>query len=285
VTGQPDVLLASGAEFLDRLEDEDLLVDALSARGITSAPAVWTEPGVDWSSARMVVVRYAFDYTQDRSRFLDWAEGVEAATPLHNPAGVLRWNSHKAYLRELEADGVPIVPTAWLEAGTTADIEDLMDDRGWEDVVVKPAVDNGARGALRVTREDTAAGQKHVGQILEDRDVMIQPFVAATETVGERALIHFDGRFSHAIRKDQMLAGRPFSFERTPPVAPGDDELALAERVLRRFDPPLLYARVDTIVSDGVAMLMELEALEPVLFFGKAPGSAQRMADAIAARL
>ena len=282
---EPDVLLATGAEFLDRLEDETLLVDALAARAIIAAPAVWTDPAVDWPSAKMVVIRYAFDYVQDRNGFLAWAERVNAGTPLHNPPGVLRWNSHKSYLRELEEDGVPIVPTAWLETGTSADLPTVMDERGWPDVVVKPAVDNGARGALRVSRDDAAADQKHLDAILEERDVMIQPFVAATETVGERALIHFDGRFSHAIRKDQMLAGRPFSLDRTPPTEPDDAELALAESILGRFDPPLLYARVDTIMSDGVAMLMELEALEPVLFFSKAPGSADRMAAAIAARL
>ncbi len=282
---QPDVLLASGAEFLDRLEDEELLVTALSERGITAAHAVWTDPEVDWSSASMVLIRYAFDYVQDRDAFLTWAEAVEVLTHLHNPARVLRWNSHKGYLRELEADGVPIVPTAWLAAGANADLAALMDERGWRDVVVKPAVDNGARGALRVTRGDAAAGQKHIASLLEDRDVMVQPFIEATETVGERALIHFDGRFSHAILKDQMLAGRPFSFDRTPLIDPENAELILAERVLRRFDPPLLYARVDTVISDGVPMLMELEALEPVLFFSKAPGSADRMADAIAARL
>ena len=285
MNGQSDVLLATAVEALDRLEDEELLVDALAARGVRAEHAVWTDPAVDWASAQMVIVRYAFDYTQNRDAFLAWAEKVEASTPLHNSSSVLRWNSHKSYLRELESDGIPIVPTAWIEARTDASLAAVIDERGWRDVVVKPAVDNGARNALRVSPDQSKPGQVHMDAILADRDVMIQPFIAATETVGERALIHFDGRFSHAIRKDQMLAGRPFSFDRTPLTDPDRAELVLAERILARFDPPLLYARVDTIVSDGVAMLMELEAFEPVLFFSKAPGSAERMADAIVARL
>lgn len=285
MSDRADILLATAAEALDRLEDEELLVEALAARGRRAVPALWTDPAVDWESARMVIIRYAFDYTQDRDGFLAWAEKVEATTSLYNPSAVLRWNSHKGYLRELEADGVPIVPTVWIDAGTEASLADVMEEHDWRDVVVKPAVDNGARRALRVSREETKPGQEHVDSVLAKSDVMIQPFIVATETVGERALIHFDGRFSHAIRKDQMLSGRPFSFDRTPLTDPGDGELALAERILRRFDPPLLYARVDTIVSNGIAMLMELEAFEPVLFFSKAPGSAGRMADAIVAHL
>lgn len=282
----PDVLLATGAEHPDLWEDEYPLVDALRDRGLSAGPGVWRDPAVDWAAAGIVVIRSAFDYVRDRDAFCAWADRVEATTPLHNPARVLRWNSHKSYLRELEAAGVPIVPTAWIDAGSRADLARVLEERSWRDAVVKPAVDNGARGAMRVGAADPKPGQAHVEALLETRDVMIQPFVAATEISGERAIIHFDGRFSHAIRKDQMLAGRTFSLDRTPPIDPGPDELALAEQVLSLIpESPLLYARVDAVMDGGVARLMELEVIEPVLFFSKVPGSADRMAAAIAERL
>ncbi len=282
----PDVLLATGAEHPELWEDELLLVGALADRGISSGPGVWSDPSVDWAAARIVLVRSAFDYIRHRDAFCAWADRVEAATPLHNPARVLRWNSHKSYLRELEAAGVPIVPTAWVEAGSRTDLARLLVERSWRDAVVKPAVDNGARGALRVHAGDTEKGQSHLDRLLAERDVMIQPFVAATETSGERAMIHIDGRFSHAIRKDQMLAGRTFSLDRTPPIDPEPQELALAAQVLSLIpESPLLYARVDAVMDGGVARLMELEVIEPVLFFTKAPDSAERMAAAISERL
>jgi glutathione synthase/RimK-type ligase-like ATP-grasp enzyme len=282
----PDVLLATGAEHPELWEDELLLVEALAERGLSVRPGVWSDPAVDWAAARLVVIRSAFDYIRDRDAFCAWADRVEATTPLHNAARVLRWNSHKSYLRELEAAGVPIVPTAWIDAGSRADLAGLLAERSWRDAVVKPAVDNGARGALRVHAADPEEGQSHLDLLLAERDVMIQPFVAATETSGERAMIHIDGRFSHAIRKDQMLAGRAFSLDRTPPIHPEPAELALAEQVLSLIpESPLLYARVDAVMDEDVARLMELEMIEPVLFFSKAPGSAERMADAIAERL
>ena len=282
----PDVLLATGAEHPELWEDEFPLVEALAERGLRAEPAVWSDPSVDWSVPRIVVIRSAFDYIRHRRSFNDWTGRVEATTPLHNPARVLRWNSHKSYLRELEAAGVPIVPTVWIDAGSHSDLAETLAERSWHDAVVKPAVDNGARGALRVRADDLERGQSHLERLLAERDVMIQPFVAATETAGERAMIHIDGRFSHAIRKDQMLAGRTFSFDRTPAIDPEPDELALAQQVLSLIpESPLLYARVDAVMDDGVARLMELEVIEPVLFFSKAPGSADRMADAIAERL
>ena len=282
----PDVLLATGADHPELWEDELLLVEALAARGLSAVPGVWSDPSVDWAAARIVVIRSAFDYVRSREAFCAWADRVEATTPLHNHARVLRWNSHKSYLRELEAAGIPILPTAWIDAGSRTDLAGLLAERSWRDAVVKPAIDNGARGALRVHAGDLHSGQSHLDRLLAERDVMIQPFIAATETSGERAMIYFEGRFSHAIRKDQMLAGRTFSLDRTPPIAPEPGELALAEQVLSLVpESPLLYARVDAVTTDGNARLMELEVIEPVLFFSKAPGSADRMAAAIAERL
>jgi glutathione synthase/RimK-type ligase-like ATP-grasp enzyme len=279
----PEILLATSADYRDLMDDDHLLVDALSKRGMTSAPAVWNDPSVDWGSARAVVIRSVFDYVADLGSFLAWTERVESQTRLHNPPRLVRWNSHKSYLRELESQGISIVPTAWIDAGTKLNLAAFLDERGWHDAVAKPTVGNGARGAQRV---GAAEGQAHIDALLAERDVMIQPYLRATEQPGEHALIHIGGRFSHAIRKDQMLAGRPFSFDRTPPTEPDPRELELASKVLEGIpEAPLLYARVDTLVDGNVVRLMELEVIEPVLFFTKAPRAADRMAEEIAARV
>jgi len=230
----PDVLLATDNQNPTLLDDDRLLVDALSALGFNSLPAVWKDPSVDWGSAGAVVLRSVFDYTSDRERFLEWIDNVETMTTLHNPARLVRWNSHKSYLRVLEARGVPIVPTAWIDAGTTVDFASLLEERGWRDAVVKPTVGNGARGALRVTADD---GRAHLNALLAERDVMIQPYLPATEEPGEHALIHIGGRFSHAIRKDQMLAGRPFSFDRTPPTDPDPRGNSISRRMSSTSSP------------------------------------------------
>jgi hypothetical protein len=67
------------------------------------------------------------------------------------------------------------------------------------------------------------------------------------------------------------------------------DELALAERVLafveQRFATRPLIARVDLLRGpEGTPILLELEAIEPSLYTGEAPGSAARLADAILRR-
>ncbi len=282
----PDVLIAVDAEHADVWDDERPLVDALEGFGLRTELAVWDDPAVDWAAPKIVVVRYVFDYIRDRDAFCEWADRVEAATPLRNPARVLRWNSHKSYLRDLEAAGIPIVPTEWPPFGSGASLDEILARRGWDDVVIKPAVDNGARGTLRVTRHDLDAGRRHLRRLLARGDVMIQPYVDAIEGPGEHKMIHIDGTLSHTIRESPRLGGKDFSMDLIHPIDPEPEERALAQQVLSVApESPLLYARVDTVMDRGVARLMELEVIEPVLFFTKAPGSAERMADAIARRL
>lgn len=46
----------------------------------------------------------------------------------------------------------------------------------------------------------------------------------------------------------------------------------------------ILYARVDGVARSGRLLLMELELIEPVLFFAQATGAAARMAELIVSR-
>jgi hypothetical protein len=65
------------------------------------------------------------------------------------------------------------------------------------------------------------------------------------------------------------------------------EQLALANvvhaEISERFGVPL-YARVDMVIGPaGAPMLLELEVIEPCLYLGSVPGSAERFAAAILA--
>jgi hypothetical protein len=119
------------------------------------------------------------------------------------------------------------------------------------------------------------------------------------DTAGETALLFIAGpdglAFSHAIRKEALLTGPDFGIdglfrpEKITPRTPSAAERAVAERTLAGVPGGtgrLLYARVDLIPGpDGAPVLVELELTEPSLFLSHADGAAERLADAIAARV
>jgi hypothetical protein len=282
------VALAISRDLPRMDQDEDLVAAALGDRGVDAEVVVWDDDR-DWEAFDAVVIRSTWDYSWRLEEFQAWADRVEASTRLYNPADVVRWNTHKGYLIELEERGAPIVPTAWLGRGDRIDLGALLADRGWKRGVVKPATGAGARGLAVVGLDDLAAGQRHLDDLLGSGDVMVQPYLATVESVGETSLVYLDGAFSHAVRKTpapgdhriQVEFGGTYTAVEVPP-----DWSALGAWLVEATGHDLLYARVDLLADElGAPLVSELEATEPALYLAQAPGSAGRLAAAIERRL
>jgi glutathione synthase/RimK-type ligase-like ATP-grasp enzyme len=268
---------------------DSALHGALDARGITFDRPLWTDPSVVWSDYDLAVVRTPWDYTEDRDGFVEWAERTASQVVLENPADVLRWNTHKSYLIELEERGVPIVPTAWLGQGASIDLAALCTTRGWGEVVVKPTVAAGSDGLLRVAAGDThrPAVQAHVDALLAKGDAMVQPFRSRISE-GELSLVAIEGTVTHAVRKmpaegDYRVQGR-FGGNYAPEVMSAE-AVALAEWIVGSVGTPLLFARVDLVLADdGTLELGELEATEPDLYLEHSEQGTEALVDAIVRR-
>ncbi|MCA1727688.1 MAG: hypothetical protein LC722_08600 [Actinobacteria bacterium] len=282
------VCLVGAAEYAEPTPDDALLIEPLSAAGIRVDYRTWDDPSVQWPTYDAVVVRNPWDYFRRIDEFLAWIDARDAdGTNLWNPAPVLRWNANKRYLEELRAAGVPVVETEWVAPGTVTSIDEVLSARAWNPSVVKPAVSGGAWRTWTV-----ALGERpdpDLRALLASDDVMVQPFLEEVPSDGEWSLIFFDGRFSHGVLK--RPAGGDFRVQTkhggTVEAAEPDDALiASAEAVLAHAPSGLLYARVDGVARGGALLLMELEILEPALFFEQGgPASVERFVDAVRTRL
>ena len=266
--------------------DEAGLGPALEALGVSWCAVPWDDPSFDWSSVGAVILRSPWDYSRRRDEFLAFCRRAASVTALHNPMKIVERNTHKRYLVELAEAGVSVISTSVLQAGECADIEAFARERGWGDIVVKPAISAGSWRTWRMTVGEPSHAWTRARRLAATHDVLVQPYVESVTNAGERALVFIDGVFSHAIRKRSLFEAESVPYR--VPVTPTRDELDLAARVLRAADAEcLLYARVDLARGrDGQPMLMELELTEPRLFFTAAPPEATtRFAEAIAGRL
>jgi hypothetical protein len=279
-----DVALVTYAGLPDLDADNALLLPALAERGIQAQPVVWNDPTMDWSIPKLTVIRATWDYHHQHHAFLSWAERISHRHNLWNPFAIIRWNTHKSYLRNLEQQNIPIVPTIWLEREAKTNLSSLMARQGWQKVVVKPAVSASAYATILVTAETIQHGQSHLDHFLSTHDMLIQPFLSTVISSHERSLIFIDGEFTHAIKRKPALDLDPSA--RSLLTVPQDDELLLAQRILRLLPSSPLYARVDLIHDEaGTLRLMELELVEPALWFSLAPHVIQLFADAIARKI
>jgi O-ureido-D-serine cyclo-ligase len=292
MTQTPTIALVSARAARNLDEDEAPLQHALRAAGARVRIADWDDPGVQWQSFDVAVLRSTWDYTTRVDEFRAWLKHASTRTRLFNPELVVRWNTDKHYLRDLAEAGAPIIPSRFVEPGqdARAGVESMVSTTKADEIVVKPAVGAGSKDAQRHRRANVQAMCDHVQRLIDaGRSVMLQPYLASVDERGETALLFYKGRFSHAICKGPMLkpgesqAPGLFVSEQITPRIPHPDELRTAERVLAAmpFDAPL-YARVDLLMSDdGTPALLELELTEPSMFFAHAPGSAARFASVI----
>jgi hypothetical protein len=262
--------------------DDRLAADLLRERGLRVAAAVWDDPNVCWQEGGVCVLRSTWDYNVRHDAFLAWAESVAAIAPLYNPITLVRWNTHKQYLKDLASHGVPVVPTQWLKKSTQPDLLRLLAVARWEKAVAKPAVGLATYG-VKVVDASTAA-QTHVAELLRNYDVMLQPYLASVDTYGERALVFIGGTYSHAVRKTAFQPLAPAGEAGETPVEATGDEIAVATAALRALPEKALYARVDLVCDDaGAPLVLEMELVEPSLFLGMHPRAATRFADALVA--
>jgi hypothetical protein len=283
------VALATAREVADLDAEGQLLAAELHTLGASVEPAVWDDVDVDWASFDLVVVRSTWDYAARVAEFLAWAEHVSTLTRVENALPLLRWTTDKHYLHDLDLAGVPVVPSLFVEPG-----QDAAHDLLGSEHVAKPAVSAGSKDTLRLGPAEHDRSLRHVSSLLaQGRSVLVQPYLAEVDEAGETALVYVDGVFSHAMRKGALLEPGAdvvdglFAQEDIRPrdASPAERSTGAAAMAALPVDDPPLYARVDLLPGPHGPVVLELELAEPSLFLDQAPGSVERLAAAVLARV
>jgi glutathione synthase/RimK-type ligase-like ATP-grasp enzyme len=267
------------------LLERKLLQEALEKRGLKVSCTYWDDPTYDWSQTKAIVVRTIWDYYERYDEFSTWIDTVKDKTQLINPKSLIDWNIDKHYLADLEAKGIAIVPTAYVDTGAYRSMEEVCEEKGWTDVVMKPAIAGSAFHTHKVMHLERASFETLFKELVGDRDMLIQPFQETITNLGEASLMVFNGKYTHAILKkakagdyrvQSNFGGTVSDYTPTP------EEVAFAEHVFNVCDPMPAYGRADIIWdTDGTILLGELEIIEPELWVRNHPIAAEDFADGI----
>lgn len=265
--------------------EHDYMMDALrpafAARSMAVTDISWSDNTIDWAAFDAALVGTTWDYWDHQEKFVATLKEIESKTRLYNSADLIRWNSHKGYLRELEAKGACLIPTLWLEHATTSAAEAAFDTLKSDDLVFKRQVGAGADGQHRLKVGDAIPDMPH--------PMMVQPFMPMIQKEGEFSFIFIDGELSHALIKrakagDYRIQSSYGGYEEA--FQPNSEDILAAKNILDALNETPLYARVDMIrADDGSLLLMELELIEPYLYPEQGPELGPRIAAAVAKRL
>ncbi|MBT8239944.1 MAG: hypothetical protein KJN63_01805 [Acidimicrobiia bacterium] len=288
--------LLAAADSMDLDTDGPLLFSALESAGVDYEVVAWDDHTIKWRRYHATILRATWDYFRRVDEFLAVLKEISNSSTLLNPLEVVEWNIDKRYLGQLETAGVPVVRTTYVshlspptELGAALG---QIARWGATEVVVKPTVSAGSNDTFRLDANDGSAVSKAVRDIIDsDRVAMIQPYLAEVDSYGERGCVYVNGELDHAFAKAALLehGGQDvdglFLPEDVTAVELTAAERVVAERTNRWLNSTfgiLLYCRIDLLPSEDGPVVVEVELIEPSLFFEADPLSADRFASALA---
>ncbi|HEV8084159.1 MAG TPA: hypothetical protein VGP55_13210 [Chitinophagaceae bacterium] len=261
----------TSGEQTNLTEDDKELAKYLTERGIAISPAVWDDSIINWNQYDAIILRSTWDYFLKPIEFDNWLDKLESLNcKVLNPVSVVKWNKSKKYFTEFSEKGILIPTYKFCVRGTDKNLGFILQENNWNKAVVKPAISCGSYNTWIATESISKYDELRFSDMLQEGDVIVQQFINEIITDGELSLIYFNKQFSHAIRKraaENDFRVQPKFGGKITIEQPDENILKIATEILNEIKEPLLYARVDGIVTNnGKFSLMELELIEPILF-------------------
>ncbi|MEJ5994259.1 hypothetical protein WG904_07490 [Pedobacter sp. Du54] len=261
----------NGAYHNQPVENEDdILINYLRVKGLTTEKAVWNNPSVEWESYDVVVLKSPWDYFNLIDDFYQWLKNLEnKKVKLINPIATIKWNADKHYLQDIENSGLKITPCIFFESGNNVNLNEYFIKFNVDKLIIKPAVSGGSKNTFKVNKDNIEVVNNQLHSLLAVESFIVQPFLKEIEEDGEWSLIFFGGKFSHAL----MKKAKPGDFRvqnvfggTIHPQVPPIHLIEKAQEYVDQFAKECLYARVDGVIVNEQFLLMELELIEPFLF-------------------
>lgn len=284
------VTYVSRGNFDANTADENIILqNVLAELGISSEQVPWSDPEADWSAYDCLLIKSTWDYFDFYPEFLAWIEQVQALNiPVLNSLEIVRWNSDKAYLHEIQDRGFDVIAGLSLAKNQEISLPQILEAIPEGDFVFKPKVSGGAKNTFRVARTQLADFEQKANELIQEEEFLVQPYISEVAEVGEYSMIFFNSTFSHAVlkspAKDDFRVQHYFGGQ-IKAISPEPAMLATAVELVKTFCQDSLYVRVDGVWRGGKFHLMELEMIEPYLFLTEVPGAQERYKDALAERL
>ena len=267
------------------LLEQELLKSAFEAQGLKVDITYWDNPTYEWQETKSVLFRTIWDYFERFDEFWEWLEQVKTKTRLINSYELIKWNIDKHYLKDLSSWGIETVPTYFADKGCNMKLHEIAKRNQWKDLVIKPAISASAFKTYKILANEIQANEKLFNSLVQERNMLVQPYFETITQLGEASLMVFDGKFTHAILKK----AQPGDFRVQDDFGgtvhnyiPTKAEINFAEEVFKTCKTKPVYGRVDIVWdNDKNFYLSELEIIEPELWIRNYPKCAERIAEAV----
>lgn len=266
--------IVSCDKWIGKLEEDNNLKNALINLGIDANIISWQQPLKE--KYDLLVLKSVWGYQNFYKEFKNWLLYVKNNNiPLVNGVDMVLNNIMKdIQFNILEKNNVDFIDTIFLDQSKllNGNIFEMLNDKSY---VFKPTISGSGENTYLVTssndksvpntiqKEDIV---KKYNKMLDDNSdckIMIQPFISEINN-GEYSCIFIDGKLTHTMLRFPNIfheKRRPYLVDNVP-----DSIIQLARDVerIKEFNN-YLYMRVDMVLVNGKAKIMEVELADPDL--------------------
>ncbi|MBZ0187664.1 MAG: hypothetical protein K8F91_15565, partial [Candidatus Obscuribacterales bacterium] len=238
MSASPDFCFLTSSAYPRLQSDYHPILRELQARGYSTEVEIWNDQKVDWSAMGNLVIGSIWDYHQQYDQFKKWLFEAKKTCNIINSPELIDWNLKKTYLKALENEGVPVIPTLWLGPQSLSDCP-------WSSVVIKPSLGAGSYGMKKFDLDlQKAEALTHIESLKERAPIMVQPKLESVSSEGEFVMVYFDGVFSHAASRP--LGGHEASVDHEIECSthrkPSKTQLNIGEKVIANLPSKPCYA-------------------------------------------
>ena len=273
-------------EYIENVLLEDvILTAALEKQGLRVTRKSWSDPHFDWASTKYALFRTTWDYFNRYAEFNSWLNTTSYKTTFINSLELIKWNMDKHYFIDLNLNGIHTVETLFIEKGSKNNLTEIYKEQPNENYILKPAVSGTARHTYKLNKNNVTDYEKVFEQLIKEESLLLQPFQNEILEKGEVALMVMGGKFTHAVLKKPKTGDFRVQDDfggTLHDYSPSDEEIQFAQKAVNACKELPLYARVDMVRdNEGQLAIMELEIIEPEMWFRRNRTAADLLASVI----
>lgn len=268
------VAIVSCDKWINKLEEDSNLKNELLKLGIDASIISWQQPLEE--KYDLLVLKSVWEYQNFYTEFKKWLLYIKDNNiPLVNNVDMILNNIMKDIQFEiLKKNNIEFIDTIFLQQSdfSSENILEIFNDKT---CVIKPTISGSGENTYlinnsmdkhvphTITKEDATILYRPILDMNDDIKIMIQPFISEINN-GEYSCIFIDGELTHKMLRFPDIfheKKRPYLVKNVP-----DNIIELAKKVekIQEFNN-YLYMRVDMVLVDGKAKIMEVELADPDL--------------------
>ena len=262
---------------------DNLIISPLREFGWDCDFVSWESRNIDWDQYKSVIIRSTWNYQEKFENFIKVLSEIDTSSAfLYNSIDIVKWNINKQYLNDLEEKKIEIVPSMFYMNFNSKEIYELFSSFNSKKLIIKPCISANADFTYILDQNSFNDIIDTLKVFFKKREFIIQPFIENIKFEGEYSLIFFGNKLSHALLKTPKNSDFRVQEEHggilKSIINPEIDLIKFGERVIENLPEPCLYSRVDIVKHNNKFLLMEVELIEPSLYFNMDSKSSSRFA-------